>query len=186
MTVGGGCDFLSKHRGSIYGDGMDLIVTGAEARWGSRTMRCALGPAGIRADKREGDGATPAGRFPLRYLLYRPDRLPPPPTALPLLPLSPADGWCDAPEDPLYNRLVRLPYGASHERLWLVDTIYDLILVIGHNDDPVRPGAGSAVFVHMARSDYAPTQGCVALAKEDLLAVVATAGPGDAVVVQEG
>ena len=186
MTVGGGCDFLSKHRGSIYGDRMDLIVTGAEARWGSRTMRCALGPTGIRADKREGDGATPAGRFPLRCLLYRPDRLPPPSAGDSGSSGRAVGGWCDAPEDPLYNRLVRLPYGASHERLWLVDAINDLILVIGHNDDPVRPGAGSAVFVHVARSDYAPTQGCVALAKEDLLAVVATAGPGDAVVVQEG
>ena len=184
MTVGGGCDFLSKHRGSIYGDGMDLIVTGAEARWGSRTMRCALGPAGIRADKREGDGATPAGRFPLRCLLYRPDRLPPPPTALPLLPLSPADGWCDAPKDPLYNRLVRLPYGASHERLWLADAIYDLILVIGHNDDPVRPGAGSAVFVHVARPNRSPTAGCVALESNQLRRLLAVLSPKTRIAIQ--
>jgi L,D-peptidoglycan transpeptidase YkuD (ErfK/YbiS/YcfS/YnhG family) len=163
----------------------DLIVTGAgEARWGERALRCALGPAGIVRDKREGDGATPAGRFALRRILYRPDRLAPPRSGLPLLPLSPVDGWCDAPADPLYNRLVRLPYGASHERLWREDEIYDLIVILGHNDDPVIPGAGSAVFLHVARPDYAPTLGCIALAKGDLRALLATAGPGDAVDVR--
>lgn len=163
---------------------MELIVTAGEARWGARAMRCALGPSGIVAEKREGDGTTPAGRFPLRRLLYRPDRLAPPATGLPLLPLAPDDGWCDDARDPLYNRPVRLPYGASHERLWLVGEVYDLIVVLGHNDDPVRPGAGSAVFLHVARPDYAPTQGCIALAKPDLLAVLATAGSGDCVVVE--
>ncbi len=164
---------------------MDLIVTGSgEARWRDRVLRCALGPAGIRSDKREGDGATPAGRWPMRRLLYRPDRLEPPATGLARIALSPEDGWCDAPGDALYNRPVRLPYGASHERLWMADALYDLIVVLGHNDDPVRPGAGSAVFLHVASPDYAPTQGCIALSKPDLLAVLATAGPGDAVAVE--
>jgi len=100
-----------------------------------------------------------------------------------LLPLSPLDGWCDDPGDPLYNRPVRLPYRARHERLWLESAVYDLIVVLGHNDDPVRPGAGSAVFLHVARPDYSPTQGCIALAKRDLLTMLATAGPGDCVAV---
>jgi L,D-peptidoglycan transpeptidase YkuD (ErfK/YbiS/YcfS/YnhG family) len=162
----------------------ELLVTGSsEARWRDRLWRCALGPAAIAAEKREGDGTTPAGRFPFRRLLYRPDRLAPPETGLPLLPLSPLDGWCDDTLDPLYNRPVRLPYRARHERLWRLDEVYDLILVLGHNDDPVRPGFGSAVFLHVARPDYAPTAGCIALAKGDLLMLLATAGPGDAVVV---
>jgi L,D-peptidoglycan transpeptidase YkuD (ErfK/YbiS/YcfS/YnhG family) len=122
----------------------------------------------------------------MRRLLYRPDRLAPPPTGLPLLPLSPRDGWCDDPRDPLYNRPVRLPYTASHERLWLASEVYDLLVVLGHNDDPVTPGAGSAVFLHVARPDYAPTAGCVALSKPDLLAVLATAGPGDCVDIRAG
>jgi len=164
---------------------MDLIVTGAgEARWGERRWRCAIGPAGIAAEKREGDGTTPAGRFAIRRLLYRPDRLAPPPTGLSSLPLSPLDGWCDDPADPLYNRPIPLPYRARHERLWLESAVYDLILVLGHNDDPVRPGAGSAVFLHVARPDYSPTGGCIALAKPDLLAMLATAGPGDCVAVE--
>jgi L,D-peptidoglycan transpeptidase YkuD (ErfK/YbiS/YcfS/YnhG family) len=162
---------------------MDLLVSAeGQARWGGRTMRCALGSAGIRADKREGDRATPAGRFALRRLLYRPDRLERPPTGLPVLALTPRDGWCDAADDPLYNRPVRLPYPARHERLWLSDAIYDLIVVLGYNDDPVRPGAGSAVFLHLARPDYAPTAGCIALVRADLVALLAQAGPGDAVV----
>src|SRR5262249_34448820 len=81
----------------------------------------------------------PAGRFPIRRLLYRPDRLAPPETGLPLLPLTPADGWCDDPGDPLYNRPVLLPYGARHERLWLASEVFGLILVLGHNDDPRPP-----------------------------------------------
>ena len=162
---------------------MELLASAdGQARWGGLAMRCALGPAGIRADKREGDGATPAGRFALRRVLYRPDRLERPTTGLPVLALSPLDGWCDAADDPLYNRPLRLPYPASHERLWRSDAIYDLIVVLGHNDDPVRPGAGSAVFLHLARPDYAPTAGCIALARADLMAVLAGAGPGDWVV----
>jgi L,D-peptidoglycan transpeptidase YkuD (ErfK/YbiS/YcfS/YnhG family) len=164
---------------------MDLIVTGkGEARWGEHVWRCALGPVGVAAEKREGDGATPAGRFVFRRLLYRPDRLAPPPTGLTLLPLAPSDGWCDEPGDPLYNRPVTLPYKARHEVLWRRDDIYDLIVVLGHNDDPVRPGAGSAVFLHVARPDFSPTAGCIVLAKHDLLTLLVSASPGDGIDVR--
>ncbi len=163
---------------------MDLIVSArGEARWGNRVMRCALGPAGPAAGKHEGDGTTPVGRFPLRRLLYRPDRLRPPPSGLPCLPLSPGDGWCDDPADALYNRQVQTPYPAHHERLWRADEIYDLIVILGHNDDPVQPGAGSAVFLHVARPDFSPTAGCIVIARDDLLAVLAEAGPGDRVTI---
>jgi L,D-peptidoglycan transpeptidase YkuD (ErfK/YbiS/YcfS/YnhG family) len=147
--------------------------------------RCALGPAGVIAakDKREGDGATPAGLWPLRRVLFRADRGPPPATRLPCAAIAPNDGWCDAPSDPNYNRQVALPYPASAERLWRADSLYDLILVIGHNDAPVAPGAGSAVFVHLARADFSPTQGCVALERPVLEALLAIAVPGDAVEV---
>jgi L,D-peptidoglycan transpeptidase YkuD (ErfK/YbiS/YcfS/YnhG family) len=144
--------------------------------------RCALGPAGVipAPDKREGDGKTPLGAWPLRRVLYRPDRGGPPATALPVQALEPDDGWCDAPEDPHYNQPVKLPYRASAERLWLKEHVYDLIVVLGHNDDPPVPGLGSAIFLHMAWPDYRPTQGCVALARPDLEAFLAVARPGDA------
>lgn len=163
---------------------MDLIVSGdGYARWGGRRFRCAIGPAGPRRDKREGDGATPVGRFVFRQVLYRPDRVPAPETRLPVRALSPEDGWCDDPADPQYNRPVRLPYPARHERLWLEEAVYDVIVVIGHNDDPPVPGMGSAVFLHVAQPDYGPTEGCVALALDDLLTVLAEAGPEDGVLV---
>ncbi|MGE0119342.1 MAG: L,D-transpeptidase [Dongiaceae bacterium] len=149
-----------------------------ELRWAGRRYRCALGRGGVRADKREGDGATPAGRFPLRRVLYRADRLPPPATGLPTAALTPDDGWCDDPADPLYNRPVRLPYGGCrHEQMWRADGLYDVVVVIGHNDEPVVPGKGSAIFLHAASPDYRPTEGCIALARGDLLAILAEIGP---------
>lgn len=151
------------------------------AEWGRGPRPCALGRGGIRADKQEGDGATPAGLFPLRRVLWRADRLPVPVTALPRAAIGPAHGWCDDPAHPAYNRAVRLPHPARHERLWRADALYDLLLVIGHNDDPPQPGLGSAIFVHLARPGYLPTDGCVALAAADLLALLRSAGRGDAV-----
>ncbi len=147
-----------------------------------RRVRCALGPAGVisAADKREGDGASPAGVWPFRQVIFRPDRGPAPATTLPARPTAPHDGWCDAPFDPAYNRPVTLPYGASAEALWREDEVYDLVVVLGHNDDPVVAGAGSAIFLHLARPDYAATQGCVALARADLEALLRLARPGDA------
>ena len=170
---------------------MDLIVArGPDGIWraafGARNWRCAIGPAGVIADKREGDGATPLGCFPLRRVLYRPDRLSRPETALPVTPLAPEDGWCDDPRDAAYNTQRRLPFAARHERLWRDDGVYDAIVILGHNDDPPRPGAGSAIFLHVARDDYAPTQGCVALALPDLLTVLREAGPGSRVCVAAG
>lgn len=150
-----------------------------------REVRCALGRGGVIAvgDKREGDGASPAGLWPLRRLLYRPDRGHAPPTALSTRPLAPGDGWCDAPRDDCYNRMVTLPHGAHAESLWRMDGIYDLIVVVGHNDDPAISGAGSAIFLHLAREDFAPTQGCVALARDDLEALLALAAPGDSLAI---
>ncbi len=140
-----------------------------------QTFRCALGRAGIIAAnrKREGDGATPAGLLPLRRLHYRADRGPIPATALPRSPIAPDDGWCDDPAHPDYNRLVRRPFAASHEEMWRSDDLYDIVGELGWNDAPVVPGRGSAIFLHLARADYGPTAGCVALARADLLEVLA-------------
>lgn len=148
---------------------------------------CVLGRGGVKpaAGKREGDGATPLGTWPIRYLLYRPDKGGPPAATLDVRPIAPDDGWCDAPEDPAYNRPVRLPYPASAERLWRDDDLYDLVLVLGHNDDPVVPGMGSAIFLHLQSPRAAPTEGCIALTRADMLALLAVAKPGDAVRVLE-
>ena len=148
---------------------------------GGRLVRCTLGRAGVRDAglKREGDGATPRGRWPLRRVLWRPDRLAAPLTRLAAFPIGPRAGWCDAPTDPMYNRPVTLPYAASAERLWRDDGLYDLVVILGHNDDPVVPGAGSAIFLHLAAAADRPTEGCVALAMNDMIELLALAVPGD-------
>lgn len=155
-------------------------------RWGACEVACTLGRGGVRADKREGDGATPSGSFPFRRVLWRPDRLAKPATRLPAAALSPADGWCDWPEDPAYNHQVALPHPARHERLWRKDGLYDVIVIIGHNDSPVMPHAGSAVFVHVAREDGGPTDGCVGLARADLLDLLAGLDGDDHLVIAAG
>jgi L,D-peptidoglycan transpeptidase YkuD (ErfK/YbiS/YcfS/YnhG family) len=148
-------------------------VRGGILALGDRRFRCALGRGGVRADKQEGDGTTPAGALPLRRVLYRADRLAAPACAVPVEPLAPTDGWCDDPADARYNRMVALPFPARHEALWRSDALYDVIGVLGWNDAPVVPGRGSAIFLHPARPDWRPTEGCVALALPELLAVLA-------------
>jgi L,D-peptidoglycan transpeptidase YkuD (ErfK/YbiS/YcfS/YnhG family) len=148
-------------------------------------LRCALGRSGIVAagNKREGDGATPQGRWPVRRIWYRADRLDPPETALPVLAIQPGDGWCDDPAAPGYNRWTAVPGPFRHERLYRKDNAYDLIAELGYNDDPPVPGAGSAIFMHVARSDYAPTEGCLALSLEDLRGVIRTLRAGTAIAI---
>jgi L,D-peptidoglycan transpeptidase YkuD (ErfK/YbiS/YcfS/YnhG family) len=135
---------------------------------GTETFRAALGRGGVRRDKREGDGATPAGLLQLRNVLYRPDRGGAPVCAVTVEAIAQHDGWCDDPAHPAYNQLVRLPIDGSAEALWRDDAVYDIIGVLGWNDAPVRPGHGSAIFLHPAREDYTPTEGCIALASADL------------------
>lgn len=148
--------------------GRDGVLHLAGARY-----RAALGRGGIALHKQEGDGATPAGVLPLRRVLYRADRVRRPRCAVTVLPLAPNDGWCDDPREGAYNQLVRLPFGGGHEALWRTDAVYDVIGVLGWNDGPIVAGQGSAIFLHVARPDYAPTEGCVALALPDLLAALA-------------
>ncbi len=148
----------------------------ARLRWPGHGVACALGRAGIVVDKREGDGGTPGGMLPLRRVLYRADRLDRPDTALPLARLEREDGWCDDPTDAAYNRHVKLPYPASCEQLWRDDHLYDVVVVLGHNDDPVVAGHGSAIFLHVASPDYGATEGCVAIALDDLVLLLGSVG----------
>lgn len=159
---------------------MDIVVrpdpsdtTRGTLLYGTLVFRCALGKGGVRANKREGDGATPLARMALRRVLYRPDRLARPLTRLPIQALTPRDGWCDDPDSPAYNHQVELPCAARHEALWRDDAVYDLIVALGWNDAPVVNGLGSAIFLHVARSEFGPTEGCVALALGDLLELLA-------------
>ena len=152
-------------RATVFPDGR-LLLRG-------QAFRATLGRTGIREHKQEGDGATPAGVLPLRRVLYRLDRVTAPDCAVPIEPIGDTDGWCDDPAHRDYNRAVRLPHEAHCEELWRQDRLYDVIGVLGWNDAPVVKGRGSAIFLHVARPDYAPTEGCIALALADLLRVLA-------------
>ncbi len=153
-----------KHRGLVVAPGL--------------TLPCALGRAGITRRKREGDGATPLGRFGMVALFFRPDRLRPPPTFLPVAQIRPDSGWCDDPADRRYNRPVRLPYPASHERLWRDDHLYDLVVILDYNLAPPLPGRGSAIFLHLATPGLAPTAGCVAVTESGMRRLLVRAGRG--------
>ena len=168
---------------------MDLLVVFENGLWrarcGDETWPCAIGRGGVRRDKREGDGATPVGAWPLRRVLYRADRMAAPETGLACTAIRENQGWCDEPADARYNTAVELPYPARHERLWRDDEIYDCLIVLGYNDHPPVAGAGSAIFLHLARPGFTPTEGCVALAQPQLLAYLALATPESRVCVAD-
>lgn len=146
--------------------------------FGGNTYRCAIGRLGVTSRKAEADGATPAGCYPLRKVYYRADKMRKPKTKLETVIINKDDGWCDDPTCPDYNQFVKLPHPGSHERLWRDDdNLYDIVMPIGYNDDPPVPGKGSAIFVHIARPSFTPTNGCVALAEGDLLEILAQITP---------
>jgi L,D-peptidoglycan transpeptidase YkuD (ErfK/YbiS/YcfS/YnhG family) len=172
----------STGTGFGYQSGLHVLALSRTAtrgwiRAGSVLMPCALGRGGRSWRKREGDGATPSGTWLARQVLYRADRSPRPRTGLPTRPLRPDDGWCDAVADRNYNRHVRHPYPASAERLWRSDGVYDVIIVLDHNTRPRVRGAGSAIFIHLARQNFTPTEGCIALARRDLMLLLSRMGP---------
>jgi|EP01033_Poteriospumella_lacustris_P005158 L,D-peptidoglycan transpeptidase YkuD (ErfK/YbiS/YcfS/YnhG family) len=189
---------LSALANSVH-NSTDIVVTwlgghDCTLEFLGQKLRCALGKNGVTRRKREGDGMTPIGSFPLRRAFYRQDK-----TNTPCFSVAPhlnceatqTDfGWIDAPSDAMYNQFVRLPYkggSVSHENLFLDDSaVYDLLAVIGYNDDPVVPYAGSAIFFHVASEGYGATAGCVSLALVDLAFVLSQATPATRFVVTDG
>lgn len=135
---------------------------------GNLIIPCALGRGGISADKREGDGATPLGAMRILAGYYRRDRFPLRRTRLAMRPIAASLGWCDLPGDRNYNRPVRLPYAASHEDMLRKDRLYDACLVLDWNISPRKRGRGSAIFFHLAKPGFTPTQGCVAITARDM------------------
>ncbi len=144
---------------------------------GNLRIPCALGRSGTTRQKCEGDGRTVLGKFGLIQAFYRQDRMRRPNTLLPLTPLRPHDGWCDAPNDRRYNHKVLLPYQTSHETMWREDGLYDIVVDLAINRRPVVKGRGSALFLHMARPNYEPTAGCIAVAPRHMARLLALIGP---------
>ncbi len=151
----------------------EFLVRGGVMSGAGLTCRVAMGRAGVVARKQEGDGGTPAGRMGLARVFYRADRVRAPACGVPVEPIATDDGWCDDPADAAYNKKVRLPFTGSHEALWRGDGVYDIVGVLDWNFFPVVPGRGSAIFLHVAAPDFAPTAGCLALREGDLRACLA-------------
>lgn len=148
----------------VFPDGR-LVIEG-------KAYKCAIGKGGVKSAKFEDDGATPEGCYPLRRVFYRADRLKKPLTSLDCQIIRPNDGWCDDPGCGSYNKLVKLPHSGGREKLWRDDHVYDIAVPLGYNDSPIAAGKGSAIFLHLAREDYSPTKGCIALNKNDLLEIL--------------
>jgi L,D-peptidoglycan transpeptidase YkuD (ErfK/YbiS/YcfS/YnhG family) len=158
----------------------DLVVGRWSAPFPGRAFPVATGRGGIGVKRREGDRVTPAGTHRLLVTRHRPDRLRAPLAA----PIGPRDGWSDDPNDPAYNRPVRRPHPFSHEALRRADRQYDLIAITDWNANPVLPGAGSAIFLHVWRAPRHPTSGCIAFRAGDLAWILARWSPRSRILVR--
>ena len=135
-------------------------------------VKCALGKRGIGKKKKEGDEITPLGRYNIKFLLYRKDRIKKVKTELKKIIIKKNMGWCDDPSSKNYNKLIQLPTKNSHEKLYKDDNSYDIILVLNYNMQPIKNGKGSAIFIHVAKRDYKKTLGCIAISKTALLKII--------------
>ena len=131
-------------------------------------VKCAIGKRGLTRFKKEGDGCTPKGTFSFKTLFYRKDRISSIKTNLIKKVIKKNMGWCDDPKSKYYNKLIRLPFEQSNEKLYKKKNIYDILIVINFNIKPVKKNKGSAIFLHIASKNYKPTHGCVAISKKDL------------------
>lgn len=150
---------------------------------GGLQFPCSLGRSGRAFIKREGDGATPMGRWKLRRLFYRADRMRPPRSGLAARQIRDFDGWCETVGDRNYNRLVRIPYATSHEFMKRTDGLYDVVVELSHNECPRVQGHGSAVFFHLRQPDGGPTAGCIAVSLKDMKTILRLCGRKTRIVV---
>ena len=152
---------------------------------GNKQIPAAIGKNGIipTGAKREGDGMTPTGRLPLRELFFRPDRITLPPCHFTARAIHDEMGWCDDPAAPAYNRLVDLPFAPSHEKMWREDNAYDVVIPLGYNDAPARPHLGSAIFFHLLHDGKTFTEGCIAISRDDMLALLPRISPATVIEV---
>ena len=132
-------------------------------------FQCSIGRSGFSKNKREGDGFTPIGSFYIENIYYRSDRINNLDSKINKNIIHESHGWCDDPSQKEYNQLVQFPFNFSAEKLYRNDSLYDVVGVLNYNNNPIMPGLGSAIFIHIAKDDYGPTEGCIALKQEDLL-----------------
>ena len=151
---------------------MHILINKKYLAYNQYKIKCAVGKKGVNLKKKEGDFITPIGLYKIKYILYRKDRIKKISSKLRKITIKKNMGWCDDPKSKQYNKLVNLPFSYGCERLFKKENIYDIILVLNYNMNPVKKNKGSAIFVHIAKKNYEKTQGCVAVKKSDLLRLI--------------
>ena len=151
---------------------MHIFINKNYVIYNNYKVKCAIGKRGIGNKKKEGDLITPKGEFKIKYILYRSDRIKKIQSKIKIYKIKKNLGWCDDPKSKKYNKLVKLPFKFSHEKLFKKENIYDLLLVLNFNMNPIKKNKGSAIFLHVARNNYKKTEGCIAIKKMHLLKVI--------------
>jgi len=152
---------------------MNIRLKGKYLYYLNYKIRCTLGKKGITKNKWEGDLKTPRGIFKFKKIFYRKDRVNLFKSSIKKKIIKKNIGWCDDVKSNHYNKEIRFPFGGSAEKLWRKDNIYDLIIVINYNLNPIKKNKGSAIFLHISKKNYSPTKGCIAINKKDMLDLVA-------------
>ena len=151
---------------------MHIFIKNKYLNYGNYRIKCSVGKRGIGIKKKEGDLITPKGCFKIKFLLYRKDRIKKIKTKLKKIVIKRNMGWCDDPISKKYNKLVLIPFGYSHEKLFRKDNIYDAILVLDYNMRPIKKNKGSAIFIHISKGNYKSTNGCVGIKKLNIIKII--------------
>ena len=146
-------------------------------------IKCSIGKEGITKDKKEGDLKTPKGKFKLKFIFYRKDKIKILQTSFKKVAIKKSMGWCDDVKSKKYNKLIRLPFKFSAEKLWRKDNIYDVVIILNYNLSPVKKNKGSAIFLHIAKKNYSPTKGCIAINKKDMLNLTANLKKNSTIII---
>jgi len=151
---------------------MHIIINKKYLTYNNYKVKCALGKRGIGNKRREGDFITPKGNFKIKYILYRKDRIKRIQSKIKKIIIKKNMGWCDDPLSKNYNKLIKIPSEYNYEKLYKKDNVYDIILVLNYNMNPVVKNKGSAIFIHVTKANYKKTEGCVAIKKVHLLKII--------------
>ena len=155
---------------------MHILINKNYLTYNKLKVKCAIGEKGIGYKRKEGDLITPRGQFNIKYILYRRDRVKVS-TKLRKKVIKKNMGWCDDPKSSHYNKLVKLPFNYNYEKLYKNENIYDIILVLNYNMNPVKKNKGSAIFIHVAKNNFKRTKGCVAIKKISLIKLIKKINP---------
>ena len=151
---------------------MHIFIKNKKLTLDKYRIKCAIGKRGIGHKKRECDKITPKGKFKIKTILYRKDRVSHFKSKITTLPITKVMGWCDDPKSKKYNKLIKLPFKGSAEKLYKEDNTYDIILVLNYNFNPIQKGKGSTIFLHVASKNYKSTLGCIAVSKFNLKKII--------------